>query len=173
MRPEKKSIVKLVRENISDASYVFVVDYNGMNSEQISELRKKFREFDGFSYVTKNTYLGKAAEDFEWGGNLAGLKGQSMILSGQGDVIDAAKALKKFSTDNRVANFKTGVSDGALLTEDDFDALVNLPSKPVLQSMLLGVLAAPMTSLVGVMKQKVSSLVYVLTAAAEKKEGTS
>jgi ribosomal protein L10 len=42
-----------------------------------------------------------------------------------------------------------------------------------MQGMLVGTIAAPMSNLVGVMSQKLSSLVYVLNAVKEKKEGAA
>ena len=51
----------------------------------------------------------------------------------------------------------------------DVEALATLPSKKVMQSILVGTIAAPMSNLVGVMSQKLASLVYVLKAAADKK----
>jgi len=65
---------------------------------------------------------------------------------------------------------RRGVFEGRLLSREDIDALVKLPGRPVLYAMVLGTMAAPMTQLVGVMVQKVSSLLYVLKAAQEKKE---
>jgi large subunit ribosomal protein L10 len=48
--------------------------------------------------------------------------------------------------------------------------LAKLPSKDVLRAILLGTLQAPCSQLVGVLDQKVASLVYVLSAVKEKKE---
>ena len=65
---------------------------------------------------------------------------------------------------------KRGLFDGRVLSPADVDTLINLPSRPVLLSMLVGTVAAPMTQLAGVFKQKVASLVYVIKAVQEKKE---
>ena len=59
--------------------------------------------------------------------------------------------------------------DGTVISADQVDVLATLPSKKVMQGMLVGTLAAPMSNLVGVMSQKLASLVYVLKAAADKK----
>jgi len=47
--------------------------------------------------------------------------------------------------------------------------LATLPPLDQLRSSLVGTLAAPMTQLAGVFNQKLTSLVYVLKAAEEKK----
>ena len=59
--------------------------------------------------------------------------------------------------------------DGAVLQAADVEALATLPPKKVMQGVLVGTIAAPMSNLVGVMNQKLASLVYVLKAAADKK----
>jgi len=52
----------------------------------------------------------------------------------------------------------------------DVAELAKLPSKDALRAMLLGTLMAPCSNLVGVLDQKVASLVYVLDAARREKE---
>ena len=56
------------------------------------------------------------------------------------------------------------------INADEVDQLAKLPSKEILYAMLLGTLQAPMSQLVGVMNNKLSSLVYVLEAVRNKKE---
>ena len=63
-----------------------------------------------------------------------------------------------------------GFVEGKAVSAQDVVALAKLPSKDVLRAMLLGTLQAPCTQLVGVMNQKVASLVYVLSAVKDKKE---
>ena len=65
---------------------------------------------------------------------------------------------------------KMGLLDGRVLSPADVDMMSKLPARPVLFSMLVGVIAAPMIQLAGVFKQKTASLVYVLKAVQEKKE---
>lgn len=170
MRVEKKAIVEEIRANLDGASYVFIVDYRGLSSGQIANLRARFRALQVSPRIAKNTYIGKAVEGFEWDDVTSGLAGPSMTLAGKGEVVEAAKLLKKFFQEHQSPVFKTGLCDGKKITAEDFEALVDLPSKEVLRGMFVGAVAAPMTSFVGVMKQKVSSLLYVLNAAGNKKE---
>lgn len=170
MRPEKKSIVDEIRESLADTDYFFIVDYRGLGAGQLTDLRKRFGGLNISPRVFKNTCIKNAVAGFEWSGVADGLEGPSMAIAGKGEVVEAAKLLKKFFQENQLPVFKIGVCDGKVITSDDFDAIVNLPSKQVLQGMFVGALAAPMTSFVGVMKQKVSSLLYVLNAAVNKKE---
>ena len=58
-----------------------------------------------------------------------------------------------------------------LLSPADVEEMANIESREVLLSRVVGTVAAPMARLVGVMNQKVASLVYVLKAVEKKKNG--
>jgi len=81
-----------------------------------------------------------------------------------------AKVIKKFTAVNQKPLIKGGLVEGKAVSADDVVELAKLPSKDVLRAMLLGTLQAPCSQLVGVMNQKVASLVYVLSAVKDKKE---
>ena len=57
----------------------------------------------------------------------------------------------------------------AVLSSEDVKALAAMPSREVLLSQFVGTVAAPLSRVVGVLHQKLSSLVYVLKAVEEKK----
>jgi large subunit ribosomal protein L10 len=100
------------------------------------------------------------------------LKGPTAVVFGADDVAETAKALKAFAAANdKMPVVKGGWMDGRALNAADVEILATLPSKKVMQGMLVGTIAAPMSNLVGVMSQKLASLVYVLNAVKEKKEG--
>ena len=91
-------------------------------------------------------------------------------IFGNGDVVIAAKILKDFIKENELPVIKVGTMQGVILSRADIEQLASLPSRETLLAQFVGVLAAPMTQLVGVLQQKVASLVYVLKAAQEKKQ---
>jgi large subunit ribosomal protein L10 len=62
-----------------------------------------------------------------------------------------------------------GALEGAFLSEADLKELADMPSKDEMRAKLLGTLQAPMSQTVGVLNQKLSSLLYVLKAVEAKK----
>ena len=66
--------------------------------------------------------------------------GTNAVLLGYEDVVGAAKALLEFADEHDQVVIKGGVLDGKPMTPDQVKALADLPSKEVLQAMLLGVL---------------------------------
>jgi large subunit ribosomal protein L10 len=96
------------------------------------------------------------------------------MVVGAGDAVEAAKALVDFiKSNNQIPVLKMGALGARALTADDIKTLAALPGRPVLLAQFLGTLAAPMSDLVGVLEQKLTSVVYVLKAAQEKREKES
>ncbi len=120
--------------------------------------------------MVPNRLFRVVAKELNYVGIEAGLEGPTALVFGAGDVAATAKVLREFiKGNNKVPVVKLGHMDGAVLTATEVDVLATLPPKKVLQGMLVGTIAAPMSNLVGVMSQKLASLVYVLKAAADRK----
>ncbi len=166
LRPEKVAEATEIDARVSGALYMILADYNGMDMPMTTALKDSLRE-NGASYnVVKNRMLNRALpEDAS-----ALLKGQTAMIYGEGDVVEVAKVIKKFTAKNQKPTIKGGFVEGKAVSAQDVVELAKLPSKDVLRAMLLGTLQAPCTQLVGVMNQKVASLVYVLDAVKSKKE---
>ena len=164
LRPEKKAMFNEVQESISGALYMILADYRGMDMPQTTEFKKRLLGAEASVKVMKNRMLSRLCEDF------GTITGPTALIFGDGDVVEVAKILKKFSAENAKPALKGGLLEGTVLSAEEVVALAKLPGKKELQAKLVGTLAAPMTSVVGVMNQKVCSLLYVLNAVREKKE---
>ena len=169
MRPEKQSIAKEIKEQLSGAAFLILADFTGMDTAKTAELRRTLRETKTRFQVVPNRLFRVVASELGYAGIEAGLKGPTAVISGAGDVAAVAKTLKEFAKAHKMPAIKLGHLDGKALSAADVDALASLPSKKVMQGMLVGTIAAPMSNLVGVMNQKLASLVYVLKAVADKK----
>ncbi|NOU35590.1 MAG: 50S ribosomal protein L10 [Kiritimatiellaceae bacterium] len=170
IRPEKQAMYNEVQENVSGALYMLLADYKGMTMPETDAFKKLLRGANARVKVVKNSMLGRISSEMGCGIGNATLAGPTAVIFGSGDVVEVAKILKKFSADKNRPAVKGGVLEGAALSAKDVVALASLPGKKELQAKLVGTLAAPMTQVVGVMNQKVCSLLYVLNAVAEKKE---
>ena len=183
MRPEKQSILGELNSQVNDSSFVFVAEYRGMKVEQFSDLRRKLGKTGARMQVVKNRFLRLITKEKGWQDLDTSLKGQSAIVTGT-DVVQAAKTLKEFSGATGLPVVKAGVMGNVILTSTQINALADLPPREVLLGqlvvpgvfprhfLLVGTVAAPLTRLVGVLKQKVSSIVYVLKAVEDKKNAT-
>ena len=166
IRPEKLAMEAEIVENFSDAVYLIVADYSGMDMPTTTAFKDSLRENGAKFSVVKNRMLARtmSAEAHDL------LPGQSAMIYGNGDIVEVAKVIKNFRKENSKPEIKGGVVEGKKINADEVDQLAKLPSKEILYAMLLGTLQAPMSQLVGVMNNKLSSLVYVLEAVRNKKE---
>lgn len=170
IRPEKRSIVDELRRSIAGSSYFFLFEYRGLTVGQLSDLRGRLRKHKANFHVFKNRYMKRVAAEAGVAGMEPFLKGPTGVVIGDGDITAAAKLLKAFSGETTSAAVKAGAMGKQFLTAADIKELADLPSKDVLRGKLVGTIAAPLAGLVGVMQQKVASLLYVLKAIEEKKK---
>jgi large subunit ribosomal protein L10 len=171
MRLEKKSIYDEVGARVKGSSFVIVAEYRGLKVEQFSDLRRQLKKSGAKLQVVKNRMLRLISRDKGWTDLDASLKGQSAIVTGT-DLVQAAKTLKKFSGDGGMPTVKGGVMGDLVLTPAQINILAELPPREVLLGQVVGTIAAPLSRLVGVLKQKVSTIVYVLKAIEDKKNAT-
>mgnify|MGYP001436933976 CR=1 FL=1 len=171
MRSEKIHLVSDIGQMITGSDYVYFVSYSGMPVKVFNKFRNELVKVGADCTILKNTLIRKAAE-LQKLDNLAKviMTGDTAMVSGKGDAGAIAKVIKEFNKTNDKLMAKGGYLDGAVLNVRDVDAIASLPSKQVLQAMLLGVLQAPSRNLVSVLNAKVSSVVNVLNNYKEKLE---
>ncbi|MEI8351418.1 MAG: 50S ribosomal protein L10 [bacterium] len=168
MRPEKQAIFEEINSQISGSSFVIVAEYRGLKVEQFSDLRRQLHKVGAKIQVVKNRFLRVMTRDKGWSGLESSLKGQSAIVTGV-DVVKAAKTIKLFNKANGLPLVKSGVMGNMILTSAQIGALAELPPREVLLGQVVGTVAAPLSRLVGVMKQKVTTIVQVIKAVEDKK----
>ena len=151
------------------SSFVLLTDYQGMKVEQFTELRRQLRGVGAELHVVKNRYFRQVTAERGWQGLEQNLTGFTAVVTGRRDVTETAKVLIRFKTEAKVPAIKAGMLGATYLTAASIAELAELPAKEVLQAQVVGTLAAPMSRLVGVMTQKLASLVYVLRAIEDKK----
>jgi large subunit ribosomal protein L10 len=171
MRPEKLAVVAEIGDRIRDADFAILVVYRGLTVGKMTELRQQLRQKQSRLMVVPNRFLGIAASAQGIEGLAPCLEGPTALVTGRGDVTDVAKVLAAYAKANPLLALKGGVIGRAAIPAGDVEMLAKLPSRHVMRGMAVGVIAAPMMGLVGVLNQKVCSLLYVLQAIERKKGG--
>ncbi|MCC5849519.1 MAG: 50S ribosomal protein L10 [Verrucomicrobia bacterium] len=169
MRSEKASMLNEMRDRVQSSGYVILADFGSMDVATTQELRIRLREVDAEFHVVKNRIFQHLTSEIGVEDLKKGLNGRTAVVTGRGEVTDVAKALKAFTKEKKFPEVKMGALDGAHLTDKDIESLADLPSKDEMRAKLLGTLLAPMSQTVGVLNQKVCSLLYVLKAIETKK----
>jgi large subunit ribosomal protein L10 len=170
-RTSKEAFVAEFNEKLNRAQLAIVTDFRGIDVNSMVEFRKSLTQVEGAEYkVVKNRLARRALEGTDFEGLSEFLDGPNGLLLSYGDVVEAAKALTEFMKDHEDMEVKGASLDGAMITEAQIEALADLPSKEVLQAMLLGVLQAPSRNFVSLLANANRQIVNVLSAYRDKLE---
>lgn len=166
-RAAKEQAVSALEADLARISLAVLTDYRGLTVNEIEELRQLLRE-EGMTYrVTKNTLLRIALKSNP---ALAAVDptsftGPMALAFGFGDEVAPARVIFQFAKTHEALEIVGAItSDGKLLSVAEVKALATLPSRDQLLGQLVGTIAAPLTSFVGVLAANVRSIVLVLDA---------
>jgi large subunit ribosomal protein L10 len=170
-RTGKEEFVSSFSEKLTRARLGVVADYKGLDVKTLTEFRKLLANEDAEFQIVKNRLVKRAIADTSFEPIDQFLTGPNAMLLGFDAVVEAAKVITEFAKANEQLELKGGVLDGKALTPDQLKALADLPSKEVLQAMLLGVLQAPARNLVSLLANVNRQLLNVLVAYRDKQSG--
>ncbi|MDQ0352407.1 large subunit ribosomal protein L10 [Alkalibacillus filiformis] len=139
----KKQQVEMIAEGFQNSKTSVLVDYRGLNVDQVGELRQQLREAGVDFRVYKNTMTRRAVEQVGFEELNDALVGPTAIAFCEDDAVAPAKVLGQFAKENEALEIKGGVIEGQVATVDQLKELAELPSYEGLVSMLLSVLQAP------------------------------
>ncbi len=170
-KSKKKQIVEELKDVLSKASSCIAVDYNGVNMETFTPMRKECYNSNVRMIVVKNTLARIAVKDTGYEGITDMLNGMtSLVLTMGDDQVAGAKILKSFAKKNDRINIKGGVFDGKILSEKDVKVLADLPGKEELQAQLLATMLAVPQNFVRLLNAVPQNFVQLLAAYKEKME---
>jgi len=147
--------VKKVKERLQNAKSIVLIDYKGINIEEVDELRNRMRNAEVDYFISKNTFIKLALNDLGISELDSQLVGSTAIATTTVDEVAPARELAKFRKeimeDKDFPSFKLGLVDGKVMEASELEQLAKLPSKEVLISMILQGFNAPVTGFVGVL----------------------
>ena len=172
LRSDKERLVAELTERLRSAETLIVADYRGLTVTEIGDLRGKLLEHGASFSVVKNTLTRRAAEAAGAKDLLALLDGPTAIafLESDGDPVAVAKALEDAATKTKVLVVRGGLVDGAEIGADDVKKLAKLPPTDVLRAQLVGALAGSLTAVVGLFAAPMRELVGVIDARIRQLE---
>lgn len=169
MRSEKQSLVNEIKGYLKESGFLLLADCRGLTMAQLTELRDVLRASNARMQVARNSSLEYAGKETGYDDLSRFLTGPTAMITGTGDVTETVKGLARFISENQGPAIKGGVIGADILDRDDVVEMSRIPAREVLLARFVGTVAAPMSRLVGVMSQKLMSLLYVLKAVEEKK----
>ena len=166
-RTEKEAYVADLRAKITQAPFLALADYRGVNVTEINQFRRTLGA-KGIEYIViKNTLAKRALEGTEYESIAQGLSGMTgWVVSGE-DPIDAAKTLKSLIKELDFEKQEKFIVKGGFFEGETIDAVTvkkvaELPSKEELLVMLLRTIQEGPRQMVSVVQAPARDLVNLL-----------
>jgi len=175
-RKEKAEVIRELNEKFKKAAGVIVLDFKGIKSGDLIEIRKKFR-LSGIEYrVVKNTLAKIALKDTGIERILDLLVNNNGLAITYDDVVSMAKTVLATvkDKDRDKMTVKGGmIAGGDLLDAKGIKMLSEMPGKDEVRAMFLSLLTQVPRQLLYVMNAAQRDLLNVLNARKQNLESTS
>ncbi|MFI5240209.1 MAG: 50S ribosomal protein L10 [Candidatus Saccharimonadia bacterium] len=170
-RQAKVEAVEKLKDELGRIKLAVLTDYRGLTVAEVEQLRSNLRA-ENMSYrVTKNTLLKIAAAGTANFKDLdpKDFAGPMALAMGFDDEVAPARVIFQYAKTHDALEIVGAITgDGQLLSAEQVVALAQLPTKEQLLAQLVGTIAAPLSSFVGVLSGNVRSIINVLNAVAEQ-----
>ena len=169
-RAQKTQEVSAMAYKFLRAKAAFLVDYKGMNVEQVTRLRKELGQISSELRVVRNRLTQIAIKGAKASGSelVSYLRGTNAVVFTYGDPSASAKKLSEFAKEVEQLQLKVGFMDGQLLDETRIQYLATLPTVDVLRAQFLGILNGTPSKFVRLLNEIPSRFVRILKAKVDK-----
>ena len=172
-RSQKEAQVSELRSIFKNMSAAVLVDYRGIEANQVVELRKKLNDASSTMKVIKNSLARIAAEDTPFAELADQFTQTRALVYCDGDAVQQAKVLSEAtkSVDNLkiLAGILVGDSKTSILNTGEVEALSKLPSREELIVKLLFLMQDPATKFVRTLNAVPAKFVRTLAAIRDSK----
>lgn len=165
---EKAQTIEQAKDWYARATGVVFADYRGLKVKELQQLRKELAKKGGEIHVIKNTLFRVAAGD-----DISSIpeemhNGPTAVTFVFENESECTKALLDFATASKRMSVKGGFFAGKAMTSKQVEQLSKLPPRDILISQVIGAIAAPISSLVGVVEALYADPIRVIGAVADK-----
>tara|TARA_B100000945_G_C20161043_1_gene493207 strand:- start:155 stop:679 length:525 start_codon:yes stop_codon:yes gene_type:complete len=172
-RSQKEVQVNELRSIFKSLSAGVLVDYRGIEANQVVDLRKKLNEASSKMKVIKNSLARIAAEDTPFAELSDQFTETRALVYSKGDAVQQAKVLSEASKSLENLKILAGIIVGegktSILNKVEVEKLSKLPSREELIVKLLFLMQAPTTQLVRTLNAVPAKFVRTLAAVRDSK----
>ena len=143
----KKEQVSELATKIKESNLVLLVDYRGINVDEVTSLRNDLRNAKAEYKVIKNNITKRALQECGIEGLSEQLEGPTAVVMTTEDYLEPTKVIYNFTKEHDFYKIKGGVIEGKVMTAEEIVTLAKLPSRDTLLSMLAGALLGNITKL--------------------------
>jgi len=166
----KAQKIEELADKLSRATITILVQTQGLNMKDMTDLRQKMRAAKIEFHVAKNTLLRIASERNHMTElDKSIFNGQTAVAFGYEDEVLAAQAVANYTTTSKIAVLKSGILDGRTLTIQQIESLAKIRGgKDQPKAEVVGVLQGPMSTAYSLLTAPLRDLSYVLQAHADQ-----
>ena len=172
-RSQKEAQVSELRTIFKSMSAGVLIDYRGIEANQVVELRKKLNDASSTMKVIKNSLARIAAEDTPFAELADQFTQTRALVYCDGDAVQQAKVLseaaKRLDNLKILAGILVGHSKTSILNSGEVEELSKLPSEEELIMKLLFLMQAPATQFVRTLNAVPAKFVRTLAAVRDSK----
>ena len=163
----KKNYVEEMKKNFTSNESVMIAQYQGLNVNELDELRKKLREKGILFKITKNRITKIAIKETP-------VKDLEKYFTGptaaaiSSDPIMSAKILAKYSKGESKLKIVAGFMDGKVLEAKDVAEIATLPTLDEARAKIVGILSAPAQKILSILLAPGSKIAILAHAKSKK-----
>ena len=164
----KRNYVAEMKKSFSSNEAVLIAQYQGLNVNELDELRNELRQKGIIFKITKNRITKLAIKETP-------VKDLEKYFTGptaaaiSSDAITTAKILTKFAKSHDKLKIVAGFMDGKVLDQKEVAIIATLPSLEEARAKIVGILASPAQKLVSILLAPGSKIANLARAKSLKK----
>jgi len=163
----KKIYVEEMKKNFSSNEAVLIAQYQGLNVNELDELRNELRQKGILFKITKNRITKIAIKETP-------VKDLEKYFTGptaaaiSSDAITTAKILTKFAKSHDKLKIVAGFMDGKVLDQKEVAIIATLPSLEEARAKIVGILSAPAQKILSILLAPGSKIAILAHAKSKK-----
>ena len=163
----KKNYVEEMKKNFSSNESVMIAQYQGLNVNELDELRKQLREKGILFKITKNRITKLALEKTRCKDLSELFKGPTAVALSK-DAITSAKILTKFSKENSNLKILGGIMGSDILDVAGVQNVATLPTLDEARAQIIGILRSPAQKIASILLAPASKIAILALEKSKK-----
>jgi len=168
-KEQKINYINTLKQTLNENAAMMIYHYQGLNVNQLDELRKKMREAGALLKVTKNRITKIALKDTQHQEAISLFSGQTGVALSK-DPITLAKTLVNFQKNNEMLKIIGGVMDTKVLAPEDVAKIATLPTISEARAKIVGILQAPAQKIISILLAPGAKIANLAHAKSLKKD---
>ncbi len=162
-KQQKIEAVKDLSKNFFPEFLTVFLNFQGLNNEELQNLRKKLKKEGVYLKVAKKTLLNLIFKKKKIDFDPLNLEGEIAVAFSQKDDIDSAKIIYNFTKENEKLKILGGIYQNKEIDLEEVINLAKLPSREELLAKLAGTIFNPISGLINVLKGNFKGLICILS----------